>query len=165
MSRLSLKCASRTKSIGPSEFAASPPSLFERAQFVGWVERLVRRSSTSEGGSDVNQFRPGTVMGFATLSHPTKWLAGVILRLSTAISTVAALRQCSPFRRGPVVLRFANRLCPLLFSPQFAFPWRFWCPSRAKSTATEGLRICWSIRVGSVQKNGVHRCWHKPCIG
>ena len=59
MSRLSLKCASRTKSIGPSEFAASPPSLFERAQFVGWVERLVRRSSTSEGGSDVNQFRPG----------------------------------------------------------------------------------------------------------
>ena len=39
------------------------------------------------------------------------------------------------------------------------------CPCRAKSTATEGLRICWSIRVGSVQKNGGHRCWHKACIG
>ena len=65
MSGLSLKCASKTKSIGPSEFARSPPSLFERARFVGWVERLVRRSSTSEGGSDVNQWLPGTVMGFA----------------------------------------------------------------------------------------------------
>jgi hypothetical protein len=34
------------------------PAAAEVAHFVGWVERLVRRSSTSEGGSETHH-RPG----------------------------------------------------------------------------------------------------------
>jgi len=80
-------------------------------------------------------------------------------------STVAALRQSRPFRHGPVVLRFANRPRPPLLSAQFAFPGVAGTRPAQKSTATEGLRIYRSIRVRGVQKNGVHRCWHEPCIG
>jgi hypothetical protein len=36
----------------------------------------------------------------------------VTARPNAAIRTVAALRQSQPFRHGPVVLRFANRLRP-----------------------------------------------------
>src|SRR5947207_10763636 len=41
-------------------------------EHVGWVERLVRRSSQSEGGSDTHQLKLAKMMGFATGStHPT----------------------------------------------------------------------------------------------
>ncbi len=35
-------------------------------QPAGWVERLVRRSSTSEGGSDAHRLRAAKMMGFAS---------------------------------------------------------------------------------------------------
>ena len=169
MSGLSLKCASRTKSIGQSEFAASSPSLFERAQFVGWVERLVRRSSTSEGGSDVNQLLPGTVMGFAAL-YPSCEVCDFCPRASSRTQAGAIQNCCSvktvtaiPARSRSSTLCKSSMPAPTLSA--VCIPWRCWCPSRAKSTATEGLRICRSIRVGSVQKNSVHQCWHEPCIG
>jgi hypothetical protein len=38
---------------------------------AGWVERLVRRSSQSEGGSDTHQLHLMEMMGFASSTHPT----------------------------------------------------------------------------------------------
>jgi hypothetical protein len=35
-------------------------------QLAGWVERLVRRSPTSEGGSDAHRLRAAKMMGFAS---------------------------------------------------------------------------------------------------
>ena len=96
--------------------------------------------------------------------HASSAAASVIASPGGA-RTVAALRQSRPFRRGPVVLRFANRPRPPLLSAQFAFPGVAGTRPAQKSTATEGLRIYRSIRVRGVQKNGVHRCWHEPCIG
>jgi hypothetical protein len=56
MSRLSPKCASRTKSTRQSEFAADASAASLR---VRPICRMVERS-------DVNQLLPGTVMGFAS---------------------------------------------------------------------------------------------------
>jgi hypothetical protein len=39
---------------------------------VGWVERLVRRSSMSEGGSDIHRLHFAAVMGFAGLNLSTR---------------------------------------------------------------------------------------------
>jgi hypothetical protein len=122
---LSLKCVLRRNQSDNPNFAASSPSLFECAQFAGWVERLVRRSSTSADGSDSHQLLLGTVMGFASL-YPSCEVCDFCPRASSrtlaALSrTVAALRQSRPFRPGPVVLRFANRPRPPVLSAQFAF--------------------------------------------
>jgi hypothetical protein len=69
---------------------------------------------------------PGTVMGFAAL-YPSYEVCDFCLRAALRAQarqsrTVATLRQSRPFRRGPVVLRFANRPRPPLLSAQFAFP-------------------------------------------
>ena len=117
-------------------FATSSPSLFECAQFVGWVERLVRRSSTNEGGNDSHPLLLGTAMGFAAL-YPSCGVCDFCRRASPRTQaaqsrTVAALRQSRPFRHGPVVLRFANRPCPPLLSAQFSIHWRCRYPARAK---------------------------------
>jgi hypothetical protein len=42
----------------------------EVAHFVGWVERLVRRSSTSEGGSETHH-RPGQQLIDIAALHPS----------------------------------------------------------------------------------------------
>jgi hypothetical protein len=48
------------------------PFAIYQTQPVGWVERLVRRSSTSEGGSDTHRLRLFMSVGFANGStHPT----------------------------------------------------------------------------------------------
>ena len=166
---MSLKCVWRRNQSDNPNFAASSPSLFECAQFAGWAERLVRCSSTSAGRSDSHQLLFGTVMGFAAL-YPSCEVCDFCPRASPRTQaaqsrTVAALRQSRPFRHGPVVLRFANRPCPPLLSARFPFTGVVGIRPARKSTATEGLRPCSSIRVGSVQKNGVHQCWHEPCIG
>jgi hypothetical protein len=147
---LSLKCASRRNQPDNLNLrvyvlvlhsrAERTQIAIERDRFVGWVER-----------SDVNQLLPGTVMGFAAL-YPSYEVCDFCLRASSRAraaqsSTVAALRQSRPFRHGPVVLRFANRPCPPLPSAQFAFPGVAGVRPAQKSTATEGLRICRSIRV------------------
>jgi hypothetical protein len=45
-----------------------------RLQRVEWVERLVRRSSKSKGGSDTHQLQFAKMMGFAKSStHPTRY--------------------------------------------------------------------------------------------
>jgi len=157
MSGLSLKCVLNRRSIGRSEFGGSRP----RASSVPACRMGGAQRYPSTTARDNDGFRCAL-----PILRSVRFLPATSSRARAAqSSTVAALRQSSPFRSGPVVLRFANRPRPFLFSSQFAFHWRCRCPSRAKSTATEGLRICWSIRVGSVQKNGGHRCWHKACIG
>ena len=151
MSGLSLKCVLNTRSIGRSEFAHS---LFECAPLVGWVERSDTHHASRE------------VMGFAGAVPILRSVRLLPAASSPALSsTVAALRHPSPFRRTAVVLRFANRPWPPLLSLQFAFTGVAGVRPAQTARLRKGLRICWSIRVGSVQKNGGHRCWHKACIG
>jgi hypothetical protein len=40
---------------------------------IEWAERLVRRSSQSEGGSDTHQLHLMEMMGFAGSTHPTRY--------------------------------------------------------------------------------------------
>jgi hypothetical protein len=52
-------------------WSPNPFAIYE-TQPVGWVERLVRRSSTSEGGSEIHRLRLFMSVGFANGStHPT----------------------------------------------------------------------------------------------
>ena len=154
MSGLSLKCASKTKSIARSEFARS---LAPRACPICRMGRAQRNPSMAARDGDGFRFA-------LPILRRRFLLASVNARPDGALQTVAALRQSRPFRRAPVVLRFANRPRPPLRSPQFAFTGVAGVRAAHNSTAAAGLLFCRAIRLKGVQKNGVHRCWHELCI-
>jgi hypothetical protein len=68
----SLTVAERKRSCpSRSRRAASPCIQSDQPVALGWVERLVRRSSQSEGGSDTHQLHLVEMIGFAGSTHPT----------------------------------------------------------------------------------------------
>jgi hypothetical protein len=167
-SGLSLKCVLRRNQSDNPNFAASSPSLFECAQFVGWVERLVRRSSTSEGGSDSHQSaRDGDGFRLALpILRSARFLpASVIANPGGAIQNCCSVKTVTtiPARSRSSTLCESTMPAPTLSA--VSIHWRCWYPARAKK---HGYGRAASLQLNSGRerpKNSVHQCWHEPCIG
>jgi hypothetical protein len=108
---------------------ASPKCAVRVCPIVGWVER-----------SDTHQLLLGTVMGFASL-YPSYEGLSTAIQNCCSVKTVVAI----PARSRSSTL--CESYTPDTTLSAIRIPRRCRYPSRAKSTATEGLRSCWSIRV------------------
>ncbi len=83
---------------------------------VGWVERLVRRSSMSEGGSDTHQLHFMDIMGFATAQPILRPHCDLPVDKSLLAMTLANIRSPDGAQRNPGLTRRRPRIARSLSS-------------------------------------------------
>jgi hypothetical protein len=157
MSGLSLKCASNTKSIGPSAFAVRRP----RASSV--TDRRM-------GGAKRYPSKPAQkMMGFACALPILRSLKFLPLlapsRARTARSNCCSVKTLIAIPARSRSSTLCESSAPAAILSAVRIHWRCRCPSRAQEPGYGRFAFLQVNSRKGVQKNGVHQCWHEPCIG